>query len=251
VALFPGCVASVEDAAAQQAARQLLAAAGFAVEMLPAFCCGALDLHDGAAAGAARSARRVAETWRATGADILATITPGCLGTLRRALPGVRVEHVPTLLAARADALRFRPLAQRVALHLPCTQVNVAGDGPPLERLLRRIPQLDVQTVPPAPGCCGAAGSHMLQFPLRAADLRRQKQAQVAGLAPDLLLSSNIGCRLHLGVDAALPGEHPLTLLARQLEGKRLAAGAASATEGRPLRATASSSTTPTQNAPI
>ena len=241
VALFAGCVASVEDAAALQAARQLLAAAGFAVEMLPAFCCGALDLHDGAAAGAARSARRVAETWRAAGADILATITPGCLGTLRRALPDARVEHVPGLLAAHAGTLDFRPLARRVALHLPCTQVNVADDGDALERLLRRIPQLDVRVVPAAPGCCGAAGSHMLQFPLRAAALRRHKQAQIAALEPDALVSSNIGCRLHLGVGSALPGEHPLVLLARQLERKGIAAAAAPTTEGSPLRTIAAS----------
>lgn len=236
VALFPGCVASVEDAVAQEAARQLLAAAGFVVEVLPALCCGALDLHDGAAAGAAHSARQVAEAWRTAEADVLATITPGCLGTLRRALPGVRVEHVPGLLAAHADALHFRSLKRRVALHLPCTQVNVAGDGAALEHLLRRVPQLDVQLVPAPPGCCGAAGSHMLQFPLRAAALRRQ--AQIAALAPDLLLSSNIGCRLHLGVDAALPSEHPLTLLARQLDGRSIAAEAAPTI-------TASSSTTP------
>jgi glycolate oxidase iron-sulfur subunit len=241
VALFPGCVASVEDAAAQEAARRLLIAAGFVVDVLPAFCCGALDLHDGAADGAAHSARRVGDVWRTADADILATVTPGCLGTLRRALPGARVEHVPVLLATHADVLRFRPLAQRVALHLPCTQVNVAGDGPQLEHLLRRIPQLDVQTVPPAPGCCGAAGSHMLQFPLRAADLRRQKQAQVAALAPELLLSSNIGCRLHLGVDSTVPSAHPLVLLARQIVGESIAAEAAPTTEGSPLRTIAAS----------
>lgn len=244
VALFPGCVASVEDAAAQEAARRLLAAAGFVVDVLPAFCCGALDLHDGVADSATDSARRVGDVWRDAGADILATVTPGCLGTLRRALPGVRVEHVPGLLAAHADDLRFRPLARRVALHLPCTQVNVAGDGPLLEQLLRRVPQLDVQVVPAAPGCCGAAGSHMLQFPLRAAALRRQKQAQIMALAPDMLLSSNIGCRLHLGVDAALPSEHPLTLLARQIDGKSIAAEAApTIAASRPAASISSAST--------
>jgi glycolate oxidase iron-sulfur subunit len=238
VALFPGCVASVDDAAAQEAARQLLGAAGFVVQMLPAFCCGAMDLHDGATEGAERSALRVRDAWHAADADILATVTPGCLGTLRRALPGVRVEHVPGLLAAHADTLHFRPLAERVALHLPCTQVNVAGDGAALTALLRRVPKLDVQLVPAPPYCCGAAGSHMLQFPERAAALRREKQAQIAALAPDRLLSCNIGCRLHLGADStgAPPSAHPLTVLAEQLESGSIAAEAAPTTEGSPLR---------------
>jgi glycolate oxidase iron-sulfur subunit len=212
-------VASVEDAAAQVAAQRLLTAVGFAVDVLPAFCCGAMDLHDGATDGAERSALRVRDAWYAAGADILATVTPGCLGTLRRALPGVRVEHVPGLLAAHADTLRFRPLAERVALHLPCTQVNVAGDGAALTQLLRRVPGLDVQLVPAPPYCCGAAGSHMLQFPGRAAALRSEKQAQIAALRADRLLSCNIGCRLHLAAEwtGAPPSAHPLTVLAGQL----------------------------------
>jgi glycolate oxidase iron-sulfur subunit len=217
--LFPGCVASVADAEAQQAARRLLQAVGFDVMMLPAMCCGAMDLHDGASRQADAAARHIRTQWKRVQAEALVTITSGCLGTLRRALPGVRVEHVPTLLAAHADKLRFRPLAARVALHLPCTQVNVADDGNALRRLLQRVPHLDVRLVPAPPTCCGAAGSHMLQFPQRAANLRVRKQAQIKALAPAQWLSSNIGCRLHLSVDfdSTITHAHPLTLLAQQL----------------------------------
>ncbi|WP_233523399.1 (Fe-S)-binding protein [Dyella solisilvae] len=223
VALFPGCVASVEDAAAEADAMTLLRAAGYHVTRLPAFCCGAMDLHAGEMATADRLAERVRETWQASGAQQLASITPGCLGTLRRALPGVPVVDPVTLLAARAEQLRFRPLARRVALHLPCTQVNVARSDAALQALLRRIPELDLQVAPRAPYCCGAAGSHMLEFPERAARLRDATLGQIATLAPQQLLSSNIGCRLHLaaGMDGdgrRWPHMHPLTLLAQQLE---------------------------------
>ena len=126
VALFPGCVASVDDAAAEQAAVRLLQAAGFTVRILPAFCCGAIDLHGGETQAAEASARRVRAAWDGSGAEHLVSVTPGCLGTLRRALPAVRVLDPVELLAERADRLHFRPLAWRVALHLPCTQINVA-----------------------------------------------------------------------------------------------------------------------------
>lgn len=223
LALFPGCVASVEDAAAQQAAIALLQAAGFGITVLPAFCCGAMDLHGGATAAAERAARQVRQAWASSGAGQLISVTPGCLGSLRHALPGVRVVDPVELLAAHAARLHFRPLAQRVVLHLPCTQINVARTDTALLGLLQRIPELDVALVPRPPHCCGAAGSHLLEFPERAAQLRDATLRQAATLAPQLLLSSNIGCRLHLaaGMDAQAktwPTMHPLTLLARQLQ---------------------------------
>jgi glycolate oxidase iron-sulfur subunit len=222
VALFPGCVASVEDAAAQEAAISLLRAAGYRVSLLPAFCCGAMDLHGGEAQGAEQAAQRVRDAWQASGAQQLVSITPGCLGTLRRALAGVIVADPAALLSARADRLRFAPLARRVALHLPCTQINVARSEGALLALLRQVPELEVKPVPRPPHCCGAAGSHMLEFPGRAARLRDDTLEQIANLAPQQLLSSNIGCRLHLaaGMDENgrhWPHLHPLTLLAQQL----------------------------------
>lgn len=223
VAIFPGCVASVEDEAAERAAVTLLQAAGYRVHRLPAFCCGAMDLHGGDMDAADRLAERVRESWAQAGATRLVTVTPGCLGTLRRALPDVSVTDPVTLLAERMDRLSFRPLERRVALHLPCTQLNVARSESALQELLGKVPSLDVAVVPRPPHCCGAAGAHMLEFPERAARLRDGVLGQIATLAPQQLLSSNIGCRLHLaaGMDAHgthWPHMHPLTLLAQQLE---------------------------------
>jgi glycolate oxidase iron-sulfur subunit len=222
LALFLGCVASVEDAEAQQAAMTLLQAAGFRISVLPAFCCGAMDLHGGATAAAERAAENVRRAWTASGATDLISVTPGCLGTLRRALPNVNVLDPVQLLAAHAESLHFSPLAQRVALHLPCTQINVARTDAALLQLLRRVPMLEVMPLPRPPYCCGAAGSHLLEFPLRAAQLRDATLQHVAALEPQQLLSSNIGCRLHLaaGIDQqgqTWPTRHPLTLLAQQL----------------------------------
>ncbi|HTV86832.1 MAG TPA: (Fe-S)-binding protein [Dyella sp.] len=223
VALFPGCAASVQDAEAERAAQTLLGAAGFRVVRMPAFCCGALDAHDGDAAGAAASAARVQQAWRAAGADHLVTVTPGCLGTLRHALPGVRVDDPYGLLAEHIERLRFRPLALRVAVHVPCTQSNVARSDAALMKLLQRVPELNVQRVPAPPYCCGAAGSHVLQFPARASLLREDMLSSIHTLDVQRLLSSNIGCRLHLaaglaGQASTLPTMHPLTLLAQQWE---------------------------------
>jgi len=222
LALFPGCVGSVEDAAAQQAAVALLGAAGYAVAGLPAFCCGALDAHGGEPRAAQRAMQRVREVWQSSGASGLVSVTPGCLRQLRAALPNVPVNDPYALLAGQAARLRFRPLPWRVALHLPCTQLNVAHSDSDLLALLQCVPGLEV--VPLPGGCCGAAGSHLLEFPARAARLRAPGLAAIDALAPQAVLSSNIGCRLHLasglaGRGSHVPTLHPLVLLAQQLEG--------------------------------
>ena len=222
IALFPGCIASVEDADAQRAALALLRAAGYRVVELPAFCCGAMDLHGGDTAKAEQAATQVQTAWQTVQAAHLITITPGCIGSLRHALPGVRVADPIALLAARAERLSFRPLSTRVAVHLPYTQSNVARSDDALLRLLRRVPGLDVAALSKPPHCCGAAGTHVLEFPERAARLREDTLRQVAALAPQRLLSSNIGCRLHLAAgmqqERQWPHQHPLVLLAQQLE---------------------------------
>ena len=220
VALFPGCVASVEDEAAQHAAISLLRAVGHTVVPLPAFCCGALDAHGGESHAAERAKERVREAWRASGATRLVTITPGCVGQLRAALPDVPVTDPFPLLAARAARLSFRPSDQHVVLHVPCTQLNVTRSEQDLLALLQSVPGLAVTCLPAR--CCGAAGSHMLEFPERAALLRTPSLDAIESVAPDALLSSNIGCRLHLGAglaerDHALPTLHPMVLLAQQL----------------------------------
>ncbi|MBS0433002.1 MAG: (Fe-S)-binding protein [Proteobacteria bacterium] len=223
VALFGGCVQGVFERDAQIAAQRLLQAAGFDAVRIDDRCCGALAAHTGDADRARHLGERVRAAFEGSGAQTLVTATPGCLGTLRAALPGARVEDASGLVAAHADVLSFRPLEARVALHLPCTQVNVARSGDALQRLLARVPQLKVQVLPTQAQCCGAAGSHMLEFPQRAAACRGKLLATLPNPAPDLLLTSNIGCRLHLAAGlrengSSLAVEHPLTLLAKQLD---------------------------------
>ncbi|HET6905954.1 MAG TPA: (Fe-S)-binding protein [Rhodanobacteraceae bacterium] len=223
VALFGGCVQGVYERDAQIAAVRLLQAAGFDVVMIENLCCGALAAHTGDAARAAKLMARVHEVFERSGAQVLLTTTSGCLGTLRAALPNTRVDDVLGFLAAHADALRFNALETRVALHLPCTQVNVARNVDAVRKLLARVPGLQVAALPTQAQCCGAAGSHMLEFPTRAAAYREKVLGLLPQPAPDMLLTSNIGCRLHFAVglqerETALPVEHPLTLLAGQLK---------------------------------
>jgi glycolate oxidase iron-sulfur subunit len=226
VALFRGCVADVQDRDTLAAARRLLEACGYEVAETPAACCGALQRHAGDAAGAAAQGDRTRALLQATGAGTVLCCASGCFGDLQLAAgDSMRVLDVAAFLAADAGfaALRFRPLAARAALHRPCTQVNVVGHEDAIGQVLARIPGIDVLALPLQPRCCGAAGSYFIEHPRIADALRGEKLAQAQVLAPDMLLTTNIGCRIHLaaGLRAAVattPVLHPLALLARQLD---------------------------------
>jgi glycolate oxidase iron-sulfur subunit len=92
-----------------------------------------------------------------------------------------------------------------------------------VRQLLRRIPQLDLVALPDAPGCCGAAGDYWLRHAAIADALRAQKVDQALALAPDLVATSNVGCRSWLGNGLRQRGAdiavvHPVALLAAQLQ---------------------------------
>lgn len=222
VALFGGCVQGVLERDAQDAAAILLTAAGYAVTRVEGQCCGALAVHTGDRPAASGAATRVKDAIARCDAKTLLTATPGCLGTLREDLPDIQVHDAMAFLDLHGQALKFRSLTRKVLLHLPCTQVNVARADGAVRRLLARIPGLELEVLPTQGMCCGAAGSHMLEFPQRAAALRQRLLDRMPEPAPDLLLTANIGCRLHLDAglrrrSAHIEIQHPLELLARQL----------------------------------
>jgi glycolate oxidase iron-sulfur subunit len=143
----------------------------------------------------------------------------------KRVTHGQSIVDIDAFLASDAELPRlcFNPLAARAALHLPCTQVNVVGAVDSIRELLRRIPDLDVVDLPLQPRCCGAAGGYFAEHPAIATRLRDEKLDQALAAAPDIVLTTNIGCRIHLAAGLRERGVsprvmHPLALLAQQLE---------------------------------
>ena len=229
VGLFLGCVAASVDRDVQAASRTLLQALGYAV-MLPSAqgCCGALALHNGDAAQADRLAQSLRTVFAGADVDTLLVSASGCFGTLRDhvfADAGVRVREIHEFMDAdeRIRELKFRPLSERIAVHTPCTQRNVARADGAVARLLARIPQLKIDALHAPPGCCGAAGDYFLRHPDIADTLRAQTLDGALEPQPDRLVTSNVGCRIFLGNGlcqrgSAIAVTHPLVLLARQLE---------------------------------
>jgi glycolate oxidase iron-sulfur subunit len=216
-AVFVGCVAHRYEEPTRAALFRLASAAGLELE-LPSGqgCCGAAAAHAGDAAQAATLA---AVNRRAfAGRERVLCLASGCQSSLADALRGsTRVEDASVALARRADRLRFRDAGGRkLAWHRPCTQFALPGSVAALRALLARVPGLDVVELPDT-GCCGAAGTHMLEFPERAARLRANVLKACADSGAEEIVSANIGCRLHLADGGAVRVRHPLELLAEFL----------------------------------
>ena len=234
VALFTGCAGEVFDRQTLASAITVLTALGYRVEIPERQgCCGAIDQHAGRAD---RARALVGENLAAFEGDYEAIVSTasGCGAMLAeygrhggeagRAFAERIVDINRFIVKALEDRpLDVRPLSRRVAIHAPCSLTHVLkGAGDP-RRVLETIPGLELVDLPDNARCCGAAGSYMLSQPEMADALREDKLAHLRTLRPEILVTSNIGCALHLraGIEAGGLGIevlHPVTLLARQLE---------------------------------
>ena len=218
VALFVGCVARAYESRLHAALLKLCATAGVAV-VVPRgqACCGSLHAHAGNPVKAGRLAERNRAALGDTGTVL--TLASGCHEAVADALRGkAQTRDALDFIARHADHLRFRARHERIALHLPCTQRNVARSDVATRALLARVPGLDIVDLDAGFGCCGAAGTQMLVEPERAAAYRRPLLEQLAATGATRLLSANIGCRLHFANGTRLPVQHPLEFLAECLE---------------------------------
>lgn len=161
--LYPDCFTTYQDPEIGEAAAAVLKAAGVALSLAPAGCCGRVMLSEGYISKARRAAQESAKTLRATTGPILFT-EPSCMSAVvddwqhligdvsdiaaRCALAEAHVAEV-------ASDVEFRG-GGRVLFHPHCHQRALWGAEPTVAAL-NLAPDLDVSI--PDSGCCGMAGA--------------------------------------------------------------------------------------------
>jgi len=227
IGLFTGCMGTLLDQSSLQAAIKCLTAAGFNVHV-PAeqTCCGALAQHDGNSDVASQLAEKNCRAFAIPNLTAIVSIASGCGAQLKEyqnADLAVKIVDVSRFLSQNADfSNRLVPLAATVCLHSPCSLKNVMRDEEGALALLRQIPELSIDELPKATLCCGAAGSYVLKHPKMANALVDQVLNAAIATQADTLITSNIGCSLHMAAGLRERGEnmkvlHPVELLAQQL----------------------------------
>ncbi len=226
VGLFVGCMGRLLDGATIDAAIQVLNQSGFNVHVPKLqVCCGALDLHSGDAKTAGKLAAANVAAFSARPLTAIVTIASGC-GAVMKEYPdrnfsaGI-VDISRFLYETNAiTALKLQPFKARVCIHSPCSLRNVMGEHDQVLQLIKQIPNIELTALPDRLACCGSAGSYMMEQPAMAKIILEDVLRAVDQLQPEYLLSSNIGCVLHIKAglkENNIKAEvlHPVVLLNR------------------------------------
>ncbi len=252
VALFTGCVSSIFDREALDASRLLLNRLGYGVYTpVGQTCCGAMHQHSGQPDKAAELAQTNLAVFNVSGnkpgntlnVEAIVHTSTGCTSFLQEYNQlfssesfSNKVQDINQFLlnVNWPSDLAIRPLPKRVAIHEPCSARNVLHVADKAYRLLEAIPEIECVPLPDNAQCCGAAGSQLLSPSESSQLLRNKKLDALIHLKTELntdtdintnidtLITTNIGCALHLTAGLREHGQnvevlHPVTLLARQL----------------------------------
>jgi glycolate oxidase iron-sulfur subunit len=229
VLLLSGCVQSAATPDVVPALKQLLAHKGIAAEIVEEDCCGALDLHLSAHDKARQRMRNLIDrVWPELAmVDGIVSSATGCAVTLKD-YPAVladdpvyrqRAEKLVEKLRDPVELLtELAPATDglKVAVQTPCSMQHGMRMAFELEDLIRGygfevLPQQERHL------CCGSAGSYSLLQPEIAGELRDRKLKNLSAGKPDVILTANIGCQLHLESASGVPVRHWLEFVAEQL----------------------------------
>ena len=245
VGMLTGCVQQIFFPEVNAATARVLAAEGCDV-VIPRRqgCCGALSLHAGRRAEAARFARRSITAFERTGADAVVVNAAGCGSAMkeyadlladdaqwagRAAEIGGRVRDLTEFLAELGPVAPRHPLPVTVAYHDSCHLAHSQRITRQPRDLLRAIPGLRLAEIPDGGTCCGSAGIYNLAQPGTASELGKRKALAVRATGAGLLVSANPGCAVQISSalaaqGSALPMAHVAEVLDASIQGADVSA---------------------------
>lgn len=229
VGLFLGCVARITDVATLNSSIYVLNRLGYTVYIPPGqVCCGAIQQHSGALKQAVALAQQNKSAFDELNVDVIITTASGCgvqlfeSGVTHSGHRQIMDINQFLVTADGWESVEIASLPQKVLVHDPCTLRNVLGGRAYPYELISRIPDVRVAPLAGNDQCCGAAGTYFIDQPEIAGMLLNDKISALAKSGAQYLVTSNIGCSMHIAnglYDKKVTIEvlHPITLLARQM----------------------------------
>ena len=230
VLLLSGCVQPTFTPNTNHVTTNVLATLGYEIsETSQKECCGAIDHHLSAQDEALIKVKRNIEQWSAmleSGVHTIISTASGC---------GLMVKDYPTLFEA-GDAYYQKALSiaaktkdiaeflleqdlslltvknEKISYHAPCSLQHGQKLPNIVEGLLEKL-GYELTPVVDSHLCCGSAGTYSVFQPEMAIQLRDNKLNNLSRSQPDLIVTSNIGCQMHLAKGTKLPVKHWIELL--------------------------------------
>lgn len=233
VVLFQGCVQPAVSPDTNLITESLLDQMGISViKVNGEHCCGALHHHLGATRTSRKLMKKNIDLWWSIlqqDAEAIITTASGCGMMIKEYAEALqddpcfadkaryiseRTCDIGEFLAGEnrdllRDLLQIRN--RQLVFQSPCSlQHGQKLDGV-TESLLS---ELGVElTLPQDPHlCCGSAGTYSILQPEISEQLRENKLKKLTGSDPDMILTANIGCQLHLQQTTDVPVKHWIAL---------------------------------------
>ncbi|MDP6190590.1 MAG: glycolate oxidase subunit GlcF [Gammaproteobacteria bacterium] len=229
---MPGCAQASAAPNTDLAAAKVLHKLGIKMQVVQQTgCCGAVDIHLNAhEQGLAKARINIDALWPhiTAGAEAIVVTASGCGATLQEygyllrndqqyadkaAKVAELCRDVADILATcDLSKLNLPKVQQRIAVHCPCSQQH-GMQLPGRVKAVLASQGFDLTKTKNDHLCCGSAGTYSLLQPKLSSQLRSNKLADLSIDNPDLIVTANIGCQLHLGGHAKVPVKHWIELL--------------------------------------
>ena len=241
--MLEGCVQPAMMPNINAATARVLDAAGIqTIIAAKAGCCGAVKFHLNDHDGGKAEMRRNIDAWwphvesgEGGGVEAIVMNASGCGVTVKEyghilkddgayAEKAARISaltrDLSELLPDLVEPLRARVAAKagQVAFHPPCTLQHGQQLRGGVEKHLGALGFNIKISANEAHLCCGSAGTYSVLQPDIAYQLRDRKLGNLHEMAPEVIVSANIGCITHLQSGTATPVRHWVELLDQALQ---------------------------------
>ena len=237
--MLSGCVQPSMLPNVNSATVRVLDAAGIqVVTAAKAGCCGAVKLHMNDHTGSHVEIKRNIDAWWPlivgdadnAGVEAIVMNASGCGVTVKDYGHILKDDPVYAEKAAQVSALtrdlsellpelveklsaQVAAKAGQVAFHPPCTLQHGQQLRGGVEQYLTQL-GFNIRTAScEAHLCCGSAGTYSVLQPKLAYELRDRKLGNLQEMAPEVIVSANVGCITHLQSGTATPVRHWVELL--------------------------------------
>ena len=225
VLLLGGCVQPNLAPNINHSIKNILAKLGYeAIETPQTQCCGAVDQHLSATNDALKKVKRNIDAWAQ--AQVIISSASGC-GVMVKDYPALfdkddvyyqKAQEISKKTQDIAEFLADKDLSvlktddKKISYHSPCTLQHGQKLGGLVESILQ---QLGYTPAPVKDGhlCCGSAGTYSIFQPKLSNQLKANKLKNLQASNPEMIVTANIGCLMHLQKGTKMLVKHWVELL--------------------------------------
>ena len=227
VLLLGGCVQPTLAPNINHSIKNILSKLGYdAIETPQKECCGAVDHHLSATNDALSKVKYNIDKWLEAEAEVIISSASGC-GVMVKDYPSMFDESDPYHKKAQAVANKTMDIAQFlvdknlsklelekkiISYHEPCTLQHGLSLKGLVESILSGL-GYKLGDVVDSHLCCGSAGTYSIFQPKLSKQLKINKLRNLQKSTPEIIVTSNIGCLMHLQGGTKIPVKHWVELL--------------------------------------